>query len=867
MTNIPNYIETKSLNSFLVKNNSFLVNNYYGKLERIDKTLSFHVAYQCAFQDPDGGIYTTYRYKSYESFENFYEIIKNEIPENMRWFEIMKADNPVIECYDLDAKLDDNKERNLSMFKLYQEIGEDAMIDAFKHHRKQFIEMYYPTYDVKETFAISTACTNNKFSLHIAVRNGFYFQDTANLKIMMTEFDEYLKHNHFVLDLSIYSKNRCMRMLGNTKYGQKRFLKKHRYSSHLNDNEFLFSYVKPDDEIFHIKPKEKKSIILKEKEKSYDTSKDYEKMTQLLNLINSDCDQSKWSTIGQVIFNITNGSDDGLEQFIEWSQKDAYIEFNKNDCIKTWNSYKENDNYGLGILVNRAKEDSPEEYAEISKKNDSSRPDIVFVDDKPLKPADTHEDIAIYIISQFQKDKNVYYSAKKNRIYVYNENSKLFEEKQFDVIMNFISFYMTPIINKYGEYLLSQINSCSKDNEKALQEKIKQKYKLLRDVKCAGYQKNVLTCIKTRIKDDDEFIENTFNKIKHLLAIADNKVINFKTLEVEERCKEHYFTYTTDNIFKADRPNRKWVYNYVSQILKTDNPEFVQCFLTHLGYCMTGETCIKKFPIWTGDGDNGKSACFNVIKKIFGKFAIVGNEKVFLKQKSNSVHSDEYLPLIGKRFSYLQEIDANSLFNEKLIKSITGGDGDISLRACGGTTVEVILDCKLLCVCNGDDIPNFIDKQGFTNRLMVIPFKNKFERDTKKLIEIDSMKDDIFTELCFYVKEFFYDNNMDIKFSIEIESATNEVKDNKDSIKQFMDEKIQITTDEKDRIKKDSIFNSYSFYCKNSDFKDCAIGKVAFYRTLREKYKLEIHRDREFKFVKFIQDDDLLTIDNGLPPL
>ena len=45
------------------------------------------------------------------------------------------------------------------------------------------------------------------------------------------------------------------------------------------------------------------------------------------------------------------------------------------------------------------------------------------------------------------------------------------------------------------------------------------------------------------------------------------------------------------------------------------------------------------------------------------------------------------------------------------------------------------------------------------------------------------------------------------------------------------------------------------------------MGKNVFYRTLLEKYKLEIHREREFKCVKFIQDDQFLTIDNGLPPL
>jgi P4 family phage/plasmid primase-like protien len=334
---------------------------------------------------------------------------------------------------------------------------------------------------------------------------------------------------------------------------------------------------------------------------------------------------------------------------------------------------------------------------------------------------------------------------------------------------------------------------------------------------------------------------------------------------VVERTKEHYFTHTTDNIFKVDRPNKEWVYNYVSQILKTDNELFVRCFLTHLGYCMTGETCVKKFPIWTGDGDNGKSACFNVIKKIYGKFGVVGNDKVFLLQKNQAVHNDEFLPLINKRFAYIQEISKNNIFNEKLIKSITGGDGDISVRGCGGVTMQVILDCKLLCICNGDDIPDFIDKQGFMNRVMVIPFKNKFERDANKIDEINSMKDDIFTELCHYVKEFFYDNNMKIDFSVEIDLATSELKENKDTIKQFIDEKIEFTTDERDRIKKDTVYKMYLSYCKLNNMDNIKVSKVELYREFKNVYKIEIYRDREFKNIKFIKDDDLDELTNGVP--
>ena len=38
--------------------------------------------------------------------------------------------------------------------------------------------------------------------------------------------------------------------------------------------------------------------------------------------------------------------------------------------------------------------------------------------------------------------------------------------------------------------------------------------------------------------------------------------------------------------------------------------------------------------------------------------------------------------------------------------------------------------------------------------------------------------------------------------------------------------------------------------CMSNDFKDSKESKAVFYRTLREKYGLEIHRDREFKCVK-----------------
>jgi P4 family phage/plasmid primase-like protien len=861
--------------------NSNYTNTYFSRLERIDETKPFWVSYIRAINETD----TTYCFNSYDSYEEFKKIQDDTEPSLCRWNEIIKRNYPIVECYDLDGKAND-KERNQWMFEYYKEVGEDKIIDDFLNTRKKFIELYYPIYDSKETILISTACTDTKFSIHITVRNKHHFENCYKFGIFAKKFDDYLAHDKiFTLDLQIYSANRSMRMLSNTKYGQDRFLKKYRTSLNFDDKLFLFSYIEPESTLFNVKEDITHKPFIYNNNLSFDKSKNSMTLINLLPIINSDCDGPKWREVAQSIFNLTEGSDKGLEQFIEWSKKDGYIEFNENDCISRWNSLRTNDDWkAIDYLKGKAKFDNPEQYFELTKKKDFSEPELDLESD--VDCPHTHEDIAIYIVKQIEKDCNIYYSNKKKCVYIYNDYSKLFEEKPIDTIMNFISFYMSPVINNKLDYLQNKISK--KEDEKLKldndldSKRIKKidtdiKYLknlqkpflcLLDEIKSTPFQKCVLTQIKNRIKDSDEYIESTFNKIKHFLAIGDNKVINLKTLDVLDRTKEHCFTYTTNNIFKKDRPNKEWVYNYISEILKTVNNKFIQCFLTWFGYCMTGETCVKSFFILSGDGDNGKSAFFNVIKKILGKFGIVGNDKVFLLQKSHSVHSDEYLPIIGKRFAYIQEISKNSMFNEKLIKSITGGDGDISVRGCGGTTMEVILDCKLLCICNGDDIPDFVDKQGFTNRVMVIPFKNKFERDPKKLIEIESMKDDIFTELCYYAKEHFYDNNMIIDFSSEISEATNELKENKDSIKQFMDEKIEITLNDKDRIKKDTIYKMYLSYCRINNYDNIKVGKSEFYKALTDIYYLGVYRDREFKCIKFIKDDDfqeLTFFGNGVP--
>ena len=852
--------------------NSNLTNYYFSKLERIPKDKQFQVSY--SYKKP-GYEKTFFKFMGYNSFEEFTELTKNELPENRKWMEILKDGCFVKECYDLDADSNPDKPQ-LKMFQLYKEKGADYMIEEFLKLRSKFIEEHYPKYydrfggkDVK--VAIKVACTDKKFSVHIAINNRVYFE-MPQLKMFGEKFSEFLKTTDFMIDTSIYSKNRSIRMLGNTKHGQNRHLQKHSSCSKLDDSLFLFQYtlvandlenhkfpydITKKEQKVYIQNCEKTNIIFTENENI-----DYKEMTQLLNLISSNCSHKDWTTVAQCVYDASKGSDEGLEIFTEWSKKD-YKDFDEDECYKDWNSRSEKNYVVIPTLKKMAKEQSPEEYEELYPRVSFLRKNEFCPDDVGATYPNSHLDCGLFMIDKIKESGEIYYYNKKKTIFIYNDKLKIFEEQPIDKIMNFIPTFLLPVLQTVGDKLYQQSPKSTKEEKKSHQEKIKQVSKMIENIKSTPYQKCILTQIINRIEHSDDFIEKYFNRVPNLFPIANNKVIDFQTLEVMERTKDHYFTYTTDNVYFPDRPKKDDVYKYVSEILKTDNKDFITSFLTWNGYCLTGENCVKSIVFWTGDGDNGKSVAFNIFKKITGKSGVVGNDKVFTvsPRQSDSCHTDEYLPLIGKRSTYISEVKKGCKFNERLMKHISGNDGNLSLRGCGGTTLEVNIDCKMIGIVNSSDMPSF-ETEGFDNRIKIFPFANKFEKNPKKVKEIENMKDDIFTEFCYYVKNHFYDNDMNINFSQEIEKATTKYKISNDTVKMFFDTTIEITDNGKDRIPKTEIWNKYNDFCFEGEYQHIKLKKVEFYAYIETKLKLDIHKKTHYKCVKYIVIENELDDDD-----
>ena len=78
----------------------------------------------------------------------------------------------------------------------------------------------------------------------------------------------------------------------------------------------------------------------------------------------------------------------------------------------------------------------------------------------------------------------------------------------------------------------------------------------------------------------------------------------------------------------------------------------------------------------------------------------------------------------------------------------------------------------------------------------------------------------------------------------------------------FFDSTIEITDNGKDRIPKTDIWTRYNDFCFEGEYQHIKLGKVEFYAYIETKLKIDIHRERAYKCVKYkvieneLDDDD-----------
>lgn len=216
----------------------------------------FFVGKDVKYTNKEGKEVGTKQYSSFINIDEFFKYEKDLIEDDKTCYETMIDER--IEMYDIDGENSNPIFQNI----MGEPATDDEIITEFIEARLEFNDMYckdiplsYKNFLIKKT----DDPKGIKRSFHIIIRNGMKFLNTKDNKTFATDFQNYCKKNHYKvkIDLSIYSKNRLIRMLGHHKLGQTKRAS-YRYENTTSNRKLFFcSYLEGHEKPYDFKIPEK----------------------------------------------------------------------------------------------------------------------------------------------------------------------------------------------------------------------------------------------------------------------------------------------------------------------------------------------------------------------------------------------------------------------------------------------------------------------------------------------------------------------------------------------------------------------------------------------------------------------------------
>jgi putative DNA primase/helicase len=214
------------------------------------------------------------------------------------------------------------------------------------------------------------------------------------------------------------------------------------------------------------------------------------------------------------------------------------------------------------------------------------------------------------------------------------------------------------------------------------------------------------------------------------LICFNNGVLNIDTLEFVDHSPDYFFMtkLAADYDPEATCPN-------IERVAKDILGDMVDDEYEWLGFCMSTGNWISAISFYLGEGANGKSTWFKLVRNLFGNQQCCAMTPHML---SDGPHAME--PLEGRMLNIDADIGKAPIKNMDVLKKISGND-IVSINPKGMPIHDVILDVKQMYGCN--DLPIITDNShSVSRRLRIVycnaefaPNKAGFNAGVAKLIE------------------------------------------------------------------------------------------------------------------------------------
>jgi P4 family phage/plasmid primase-like protien len=460
--------------------------------------------------------------------------------------------------------------------------------------------------------------------------------------------------------------------------------------------------------------------------------------------------------------------------------------------------------------------------------------------DMPKVTFKNMEDVKQFVAMTKTKFTKYFYELVKNSIkiigkeqdvYYFDSTSLLWCCVTREVYESAMAVYFDEISDQLNSSFVKfrrEINNAGGDEDEKIQKELKE---IKATVVAKQKELDSTIYIKTIIErscgllQDNKFATK-LNSMNDYLPILDGNKISLITGEISERTK--------NDLFSMESPVRlvtetKHADKFFSQVMPNkDEREYLRKVL---GYMLTGNMDARCFFIWYGDGSNGKTVIMKLMKAILQKLYHQTSKGIFMKgsQEKTEGASPDKIALIGVRCATYSEGETSDDIdiNESFLKMVSGKD-EINARPLFRAPLTFFPICKLNLLTNYK--PDLNGDKSIIERIRYLFFNSSFvpNPDKKKINEFKKDDDFIDSLMGEYLSEVFswilkgsiaYYKDKQITPPKSFQDRTNAFFEQQDSITSFLTNKVSLTDNRKNYIKKSAIFSIYNEYCNDNSLR------------------------------------------------
>ncbi len=308
-----------------------------------------------------------------------------------------------------------------------------------------------------------------------------------------------------------------------------------------------------------------------------------------------------------------------------------------------------------------------------------------------------------------------------------------------------------------------------------------------------------------------------------------NGTIDLRTKKIEPHQREDMITKLAPIRFDESADPAQWI-----SFLEAAQPDAeVRNFLQRLaGYWLSGAVRDEVFPIFWGEGGNGKGTYLDTIRKMMGDYSGPVPEQVLIAQKIKP-HPTALMIFRGLRLAVASETDDGDTIAIATLKRLTGGDV-ITARFLNKDFVSFEPTHKLVLMTNPRPKLQGNITASLRRRIFFIPWNTIFEgarMDTglkPKLAKPEGLS----AALNWCLEGYQEWARIGLAPPRSVLSATEDYMASEDTIGEFVLERCEL--DPAESVSADDLYKAYRVYCKergeqsvirSQDFKGAFLGK------------------------------------------